>query len=283
MLGWLTKKERLCIDCELTNFSCSQECEKSQCTQTRASLSPCGIAADVTSEPLTVNQPRKQQHNNKNEPLAFMGQNATLDERAGPTIGARWRERSAGNETGFFDNILSAISDDPWWRTQQSVSVLNHTHKHARSSKMSSIPTSCFQEESTVLSAPVASVWKKFRELKLDTVAPAYVTKTETTSGEPGHVGSVVKITYKNGGAWECRITEVSDRNHTIAYEVIGADPEISCTSCEGELVFAPVTDGDATFLKWTTLFSNDADAQVISDQKYKKLEFFAEFKKNVV
>ena len=147
---------------------------------------------------------------------------------------------------------------------------------------MSSIPTSCFQEESTVLSAPVDAVWNKFREFKLDAVAPAYVIKTETISGQAGHVGSVVKVTYKNGGAWECRITELSDRNYTIAYEVIGAEPEMSCTSFEGELMFARVTDGNATFLKWTTLFSNDADAQVISDQKYKKLEFFAEFKKNV-
>jgi hypothetical protein len=147
---------------------------------------------------------------------------------------------------------------------------------------MSSIPSSCFQTESTVLSAPIDTVWKKFREFKLDLVAPTYVTNTETILGEAGQVGSVVKVTYKNGGVWECRITELSDRNYTIAYEVIETDPAMSCTSVEGEMVFHKVSDGNATFLKWTTVFSNDADAQVITDQKYKKLEFFAEFKKSV-
>ena len=33
---------------------------------------------------------------------------------------------------------------------------------------MSSIPTSCTQTESTVLPSPVATLWKKFRDMKLD-------------------------------------------------------------------------------------------------------------------
>jgi hypothetical protein len=74
---------------------------------------------------------------------------------------------------------------------------------------MSSVPTSCIQVESTVIGAPVASVWAKFRELKLEAVAPTYVTKTETT-GEG--VGSVVTVTYKDETVWELRITEISVR-----------------------------------------------------------------------
>jgi hypothetical protein len=50
-------------------------------------------------------------------------------------------------------------------------------------------------------------------------------------------------------------------------------------SAAEGELDFHKVTDGDATFLTWTTIFSNDADLQVVQDQKYKKLDFFADFK----
>jgi hypothetical protein len=72
------------------------------------------------------------------------------------------------------------------------------------------------------------------------------------------------------------------ERNHTIAYEVISSEPAMTYTAAEGELSFDKVTDGDQTFLCWTTIFSNDADAQIIQDQKYKKLEFFADFKKTM-
>lgn len=72
----------------------------------------------------------------------------------------------------------------------------------------------------------------------------------------------------------------LQDRNHTIAYEVCGATPAMNFSAAEGEIDLQKVTDGNASFLKWTTLFSNDADAQVIQDQKYKKQEFFADFKK---
>jgi hypothetical protein len=75
------------------------------------------------------------------------------------------------------------------------------------SQTMSSVPTSCIQVESTVIGAPVASVWAKFRELKLEVVAPTYVTKTEAT-GEG--VGSVITVTYKDETIWELRVTEVS-------------------------------------------------------------------------
>ena len=42
------------------------------------------------------------------------------------------------------------------------------------------------------------------------------------------------------------------------------------------------MTDDNSTFVEWSTDFSNDADATVIFDQKYKKLEFFADMKKTL-
>jgi len=146
----------------------------------------------------------------------------------------------------------------------------------------STVPTSCIQTESTVLPVAIDKCWKSFREFKLDQVAPEYVTATETTSGDPGTVASVVKVTYKNGGVWECRLTELSDRNYTVAYEVVATEPAMTYTSAEGEIVLDKVSETNETFLKWTTTFSNDADAQVMADQKYKKLDFFMAFKKNL-
>lgn len=73
---------------------------------------------------------------------------------------------------------------------------------------MSTIPTSCFQVESTVISAPLEAVWPKFRDLKLDGVAPGFVTSTEVTGGSG--VGSVVKFQYADKSVWELLITELS-------------------------------------------------------------------------
>lgn len=75
------------------------------------------------------------------------------------------------------------------------------------SDTMSTVPTSCIQVESTVIESPVAAVWAIFKELKLEKVAPTYVSKTEVV-GEG--VGSVVTVTYKDESVWELRITEIS-------------------------------------------------------------------------
>ena len=74
----------------------------------------------------------------------------------------------------------------------------------------------------------------------------------------------------------------MSDRQFTIAYIVVKASPPIQTTSVEGVIALEHVSDGDATFLKWTTECSNDADAQIMADHKYKKLDCFKEFKKNL-
>jgi hypothetical protein len=119
----------------------------------------------------------------------------------------------------------------------------------------SSIPTACIQTESTVVPAPIATVWAKFRGFKLEAVAPGFVKSTEGDAA----VGSIIKVTYKDGSVWEHQIIELSDKKHTIAYYVVKADPSITATSVEGEIVFERVSDGDQTFMKWTTEFSNGA------------------------
>ena len=78
----------------------------------------------------------------------------------------------------------------------------------------STVPVSCIQIESAVLPADIDTCWKSFRALKFDDLAPEYVTSTEIVSGHEGcTLGSVIKIAYKDGGIWQTRITEISDRN----------------------------------------------------------------------
>ena len=146
----------------------------------------------------------------------------------------------------------------------------------------SKIPSSCSQTESTVLAAPLLKVWSLFRSFAFEKIAPGQVTATEFETGGEGQVGSVVKMTYKDGTVWRIRVTEFSERNYTLAYELMEAIPAHNATSVQGEIKLLAVTTDDQTFCSWTTDFSNDADLTVIADQKYKKREFFKDVKSNL-
>lgn len=74
----------------------------------------------------------------------------------------------------------------------------------------------------------------------------------------------------------------MSDLRHSFGYQVLSTEPAHSATSIQGYVQLRGVTDDNTTYIEWQTDFSNDADAAVIADQKYKKLEFFAEMKKNL-
>ncbi|KAI2490798.1 hypothetical protein MHU86_23763 [Fragilaria crotonensis] len=79
-------------------------------------------------------------------------------------------------------------------------------------------------------------VWPKFRALQFDVVAPTYVTMTKV-DGEG--VGSIVTVTYTDGTVWELRITEISDRNYTIAYEVLSSTPAMATRLPREKWIFA--------------------------------------------
>ena len=91
-----------------------------------------------------------------------------------------------------------------------------------------------------------------------------------------------MRITYADGAVWELRINEISGVKHTLGYQVISTEPAHQVTSITGSFRFRSVTDDHHTFLEWSTDYSNDVDAGVIQDQKFKKLEFFFELKKNL-
>ena len=99
----------------------------------------------------------------------------------------------------------------------------------------SSIPTSCQQTESTVLAAPLDKVWSLFRGFAWEKIAPQQIAATSYESGgSEGLVGSIVMITYQDSTIWSIRITEFSERKHTLAYELLTAEPAHKVTGVEG-------------------------------------------------
>ena len=143
----------------------------------------------------------------------------------------------------------------------------------------SMVPCTCTNTESTVIPAKLQAVWDKIRYWKLEELAPGIVSSTEWTDGAAGRVDSTVKISYTNGATWYWRVTELSERNHTLAYELIMTEPAVTVSSIVGEISLAAITDDETTFMKWSTEYSNDVDADFIGDARWKKRDMFAAIK----
>ena len=146
----------------------------------------------------------------------------------------------------------------------------------------SSVPVSTHQVESTVLPIELEKAWGSFKTLQLEKLVPQRVKSTTFTTGGPNQLDSIIKIEYVDGAKWELRVNEISDVKHTLGYQVLSTEPAHQVTSIQGSIHLRAVTDDNTTFVTWSTDFSNDADATVIFDQKYKKLDFFADMKKNL-
>ena len=74
-------------------------------------------------------------------------------------------------------------------------------------------------------------------------------------------------------------MTELSERNCSLAYELVMAEPAIEVSSIVGEMRLQAVTDEEQTFFSWETEYSNDVDAEFIGDARWKKRDFFAAVK----
>jgi len=146
----------------------------------------------------------------------------------------------------------------------------------------STVPVSTHQVESSVLPVAIDKAWAFFKSLKLETLVPGIVKATNFTQGGPNQLDAIVNIEYTDGAKWMLRIVELSELQHTLGYQVLTTEPAHSVSSIQGLVNLRSVTDDNTTFITWTTDFSNDADATVIYDQKFKKTEFFAELKKNL-
>ena len=146
----------------------------------------------------------------------------------------------------------------------------------------SSVPVSTHQVESTVLPVPLDKAWSMFKTFKLEKMVPSKIKSTKFTTGGPGQLDSVVQLDYMDGAKWELEIQEISNVTCTLGYQVLSTEPAHQVTSIQGQIHLRAVTDENQTFVQWTTDFSNDADASVILDQKFKKLEFFADMKKTL-
>ncbi|KAK7740898.1 hypothetical protein SLS53_004961 [Cytospora paraplurivora] len=145
----------------------------------------------------------------------------------------------------------------------------------------STIPTSTSVLESVVIKAPLSKVW---HFIKLQDFAKFWssLEKSEVVKGANDET-DVFKWTFKDGTVYEVKQEEHSSINHSVTYSVITSSPEVTYSSVLSTIRLYAVTAGQhagSTYVEWSANFSSDANAEVISDAKYKRIEALSDLEK---
>ncbi|KAF3771394.1 Bet v1-like protein [Cryphonectria parasitica EP155] len=143
------------------------------------------------------------------------------------------------------------------------------------------IPTSTSVLESVVIKAPLSHVWH-FIKLQDFSKFWSSLSKSEVVKGANEET-DVFKWTFKDGTVYEVKQEEHSSINHMITYSVITSSPELTYSSVLSTIRCHAVTAGshsESTYVEWSANFSSDANAGVISDAKYKRIEALLDLEK---
>jgi len=146
------------------------------------------------------------------------------------------------------------------------------------------VPTSSSVAVATVIEAPLTSVW---HQIKLQDFSKwwSQLTTSEFVKGA-SEEADIVRWTFKDGTKLDVKQEEHSTINHSITYGIVTSSEKLSYTSQLSKITCTAITTGKlagSTFVQWTAEFSNDADADVIQDAKYKREEALADLAKAVV
>ena len=131
------------------------------------------------------------------------------------------------------------------------------------------------QTETACIDIKTDVFWGKIRDLKFNELWSDAVTSVEWLEGEAGKIGSSFEINFKDESAWTYVLVELSDLHRLVTWELICADPPVSFSSSVNTIKVKRVTASDQTFVQWSTDFSSDVTAEIVADNKYKKLDFF--------
>jgi len=107
------------------------------------------------------------------------------------------------------------------------------------------------------------------------------VSRTDLEAGaSSSKVGGIRRVTYRDGTVQRVKLVELSDAEHSVTYDVIESVPAVRYLSAIHTIRLRRVTSVGHTFVEFTSDYSKDADAAVILDSKFKKLDFIKQLAK---
>eukprot|EP00292_Cryptomonas_paramecium_P024198 CAMPEP_0113661852 /NCGR_PEP_ID=MMETSP0038_2-20120614/221_1 /TAXON_ID=2898 /ORGANISM="Cryptomonas paramecium" /LENGTH=143 /DNA_ID=CAMNT_0000576623 /DNA_START=49 /DNA_END=480 /DNA_ORIENTATION=+ /assembly_acc=CAM_ASM_000170 len=133
--------------------------------------------------------------------------------------------------------------------------------------------------ESAVVPAPVSTVWKKIRAMDFKWWSLVAATSCESSVDQ---VGSIHVISYKDGSKWTVKLSELSDTDTFLTYELVSSEEPLQVTSAIHTIRLRRITADNTTLVEWTSDYSADVTSAVTEDSRHKKLEAFADLSKSV-
>jgi len=129
--------------------------------------------------------------------------------------------------------------------------------------------------ESYHLRAPLDRVWELVRPATFSYLSTVVSSESESKAAHT-EVGSHRTVTYKDGAVQTIRITGLSDIDYSISWELEVSVPATAFAAQTHTVRLRRVTEGNTTFIEWSTLFSSDASQDVLQDAKFKQADNFA-------
>jgi hypothetical protein len=95
----------------------------------------------------------------------------------------------------------------------------------------------------------------------------------------PVAVGSLRRVEYKDGAVFTFKVTDISETNKSISFELIHTEPSIQVSAMLHTITVLGVTESGQSFVQWSTDFSGDCNYNFIQDSKFKKFDAFKDIR----
>ncbi len=114
---------------------------------------------------------------------------------------------------------------------------------------------------SSVINAPVETVWKTIRDFNaLPEWQPAIAKSEIEDGGTSDRIGCVRSMELVGGGTIRERLLSLSDAEYSFTYTILSSPMPVE--NYVAELRVLPITDGDRSFITWKAEFDVPADQE---------------------
>jgi len=125
--------------------------------------------------------------------------------------------------------------------------------------------------ETAIISASIDQVWNIIR--------PVDFSFWKNVVGCEVDAEGVRKVTFNDKTVQKFRVTEISDQNNTVTFELIDSVPAVEYLSASHSWHLRRVTQDNTTFFEAESVYSKDATLNATEDSKYRKLDLFNELR----
>jgi len=132
--------------------------------------------------------------------------------------------------------------------------------------------------ESAIINKPISEVWAAIRNT--DFAFSSVVANNEIEGkADWDDVGSVRRVTFTDRTVQKFRLTELSDANRSITFELLESVPAVTYMGAVTSWKLKRITHDNSTLFESVTDFSKDVSPAVTADAKFKKLDQFRDLR----